>query len=284
VVSYHPDPDCLNALLRSLDGQVSPILIVDNTEPSATLDPALTDRPDVQIIHPGRNIGVAAAINRGIGILIEAGCRHALLLDQDSQAEPGMVRSLFTELERLEAGGHRTAAIGPRIRDQDTGAIAPFIRFALPFNKRLANGQGSVKCDFLITSGCLVNLAHWAAIGPMRESWFIDNIDLEWCFRARRRGFEIRGCLDSALDHRIGEHRRLAGLIPFRHHAPSRLYTMMRNRVFLYRSNAPRAWIIQDSLRAIGKLALFSLIQPRWQNLTQMLRGLRDGWRTRPVP
>jgi hypothetical protein len=59
---------------------------------------------------------------------------------------------------------------------------------------------------------------------------------------------------------------------------------MMRNRVFLYRSQAPMAWIIQDLLRTAGKLMLFSLIRPRRANLAAMLRGLRDGWKTRPVP
>ncbi len=283
VVCYHPESASLQRLMQSLDGQVDSILIVDNTDPAAVTNPNLTDGTTVQVICPGKNIGVAAAINLGIDRLINDGYRYALLLDQDSQAEPGMVASLVAELNRRQAENHRVAAIGPRIRDHDTSKTAPFMRFALPFNQRLTQGHGSVECDFLITSGCLINLAHWNAVGPMRESWFIDNIDLEWCFRARRQGFEIRGCLDTALDHRIGERRRLAGLIPYRHHAPSRLYTMMRNRLFLYRSNAPKAWIVQDALRALGKLALFSLIRPRRKNLTHMLRGLRDGWRTPPL-
>jgi len=281
IVAYHPEPSQLTALIAALGGQVERIVIVNNG-PAATL--TISRDSKTMVIQAETNLGVGAAINRGVADLIDHDLGHALLLDQDSTIGPDLVLTLTTHLERERQQAAPVAAIGPSIRDHDDQRPAPFLRFRLPFNRRLEEGRDCVPCDYLITSGCLIDLDHWAAIGPMREAWFIDNIDLEWCFRARRKGYAILGCFEAELGHRIGERHRLLGLIPYRRHDPDRLYTMMRNRVFLYRSEAPMAFVVQDGLRAIGKLALFSLVPPRWTHLRRMLAGLRDGLRTRPVP
>jgi len=281
IIAYHPEPRHLAALITDLGDQVERIVVVNNG-PAGTL----TIPPDstTTVIQAETNLGVGAAINRGVASLLEHRLDRALLLDQDSAVSPDLVATLSTHLDREREAGAPIAAIGPRIRDHQDQRPAPFVRFRLPFNRRLHHGRDSVPCDYLITSGCLIDLDHWEAIGPMREAWFIDNIDLEWCFRARRMGYLILGCFEAEIDHRIGERHRLLGLIPYRRHDPERLYTMMRNRVFLYRSGAPAAFIVQDGLRAIGKLALFSLVPPRWTHLRRMLAGLRDGLRTHPVP
>ena len=39
----------------------------------------------------------------------------------------------------------------------------------------------------------------------MKESYFIDNVDLEWCFRAKSLGFDLVGTDAAVLYHAIGE-------------------------------------------------------------------------------
>ncbi|MEE4331314.1 MAG: glycosyltransferase family 2 protein [Wenzhouxiangella sp.] len=288
IVAFHPDPGQIEGLLETLASQVDIVVVVDNSDPKLDLVPGQADGRQPILIHPHGNIGVAAAINQGVDRLLQLGASHALLLDQDSVPDAGMTARLVAELARCEQQGEAVAAIGARIRDRDSGRLAPFVHFRLPFNRHLAGDSGSARCDFLITSGTLLNLQHWERIGPMRESWFIDSVDMEWCFRARRQGWAILGCFDAELEHSIGQTRRvlpLSGSPRYRHHGPERLYTMMRNRVFLYRSGAPVAWIAHDLLRATGKLLLFGLmVGPRRANLAAMLRGLRDGVKIRPVP
>lgn len=288
IVAWHPEPVSLRYLIEDMQAQTDIVIVIDNTQPSSIGQWALASRKGIVFIDPQENLGVAAAINRGIALLEKLDFMYALLLDQDSLPREGMVATLVNQLEALESEGEKIAAIGPSILDRATGTRAPFVNFHLPFNRHLHQDSGTADCDFLITSGKLVNLKYWLKIGPMREPWFIDNIDLEWCFRARRKGFAIRGSFDTELQHSIGENRHLwsGPFSPgYRHHSPDRLYTMMRNRVFLYRSQAPIAWIIQDILRAMSKLAMFSVfVRPRRDNLKAMLRGLRDGLFTRPVP
>lgn len=282
IIAYYPDAEQIKALCERVAPQVERLLIIDNSQPPADLQHA-----DARVIEPGSNLGVGEAINRGVSQLIAAGCGQALLLDQDSMPARDMVARLLDCLARSRDQGLRVAAVGPVIRDQGSGEDAPFVRFALPFNRHLRQRQGAVSCDFLITSGTLIDLDCWTAVGPMRGAWFIDSIDMEWCFRARRAGFEVLGCFDTSLEHAIGQrqHALPGQRLAYRHHGPERLYTMMRNRVFLYRSQAPVAWVVQDLLRAAAKLAWFSLlVPPRWQNIRAMLRGLREGLLRRPVP
>jgi rhamnosyltransferase len=286
IVAFHPEPGQIEGLLAALGDEVDTVVVVDNSTPKLELD--ASGAPEPERIRPEGNIGVAEGINRGVAHLRALGARYALLLDQDSIPGAGMTARLRAELERRESQGQALAAIGARIRDRDRGRLAPFVRFRLPFNRHLADSAGSADCDFLITSGTLVNLRHWERVGPMRSSWFIDSVDMEWCFRARRLGLGIVGCFDARLEHSIGQGRRLLPVRwspRYRHHDPGRLYTMMRNRVFLYRSGAPAAWIVHDLLRIPGKLMLFgAVVGPRRANLGAMLRGLRDGWTTRPSP
>lgn len=284
IIAYHPEPGALEGLIDLVLPQVDQLIVIDNGGAERASPICLDERPGLVVEQADSNLGVAGGFNRGVERLIAERCNSALLLDQDSRPPPDLVSTLQRERQRLQLDGLSVAAIGPRIRDHEDHRAAPFIRFALPFNRRLDRCQGSEPCDFLISSGSLLDLSLWPEIGPMRTAWFIDNIDLEWCFRARRCGHAIVGCHEVVLDHRIGQRERLLGWLPYRRHSPERLYTMMRNRIFLYRSQASMAFVVHDALRALGKLVLFSLIRPRRAHLAQMLSGLRDGWRTRPIP
>lgn len=267
IVAYQPDePRLAEAIARTAD-QVDALVVVDNGS---------IDLSGIDVIRPGRNVGLAAAQNLGIAWAREHGHTHVLLLDQDSWPEPGMVSRL------LESVGKGVAAAGPRHRDPRTGTYAPFIRVRFPLSRKLDVETGTVQTDFLISSGSLIALDVLNVVGEMDASLFIDNVDLDWCFRAADLGLELRGVAEARMDHRIGDRRsRVLGVGRVAHHPPVRLYFIMRNRVALYRRGAtPLAWIAQDIPRVALKLVTFGLLLgPRWANVRHMVRGLFDGLR-----
>lgn len=118
-------------------------------------------------------------------------------------------------------------------------------------------------------------------VGGMDSGLFIDNVDLEWSFRARALGYSLHGVCAATMLHRLGDARRTLpfGLGQVVVHGPDRLYYIMRNRVKLYRlPHTPGRWIAQDFPRLMVKLLLFGVwIGPRKRNLRYMLRGLLDG-------
>ncbi|MCB1776665.1 MAG: glycosyltransferase [Candidatus Competibacteraceae bacterium] len=270
--------ECLN--------QCDGVILVNNGT-RLTVDMDQLER--FQLIDVGANIGLAAAQNLGVRRAVEHRFVYVIFFDQDSFPTTSLVPALRSAFERLEAAGEQPAAVGPGLQDLRDGVITPFVRFHLWGVERFFPNaaQSVIECDFLIASGLLTSTARFLTIGPWEEALFIDNVDLEWCFRARARGFHCYGAAEAQLLHCLGNdliRLRLFGRnLTIYRHAPLRQYSIMRNRIALYRRRyIPLAWKVQDLPRALLKFILFSLIfGPRWRNLQSMLRGVRDGWRGR---
>ena len=284
IVTFEPDPVRLQEALARVRDQVDALVVVVNgSSDFAHGHPTV----DVMLLTQAGNVGLAEAQNRGIAWAREHGHSHVLLLDQDSWTEPRMVVSLLKAVEELSPD-HRLAAVGPRHLDPRVGSFSPFIRVRFPMSRKLHCESGTVRCDFLISSGMLISMPVLEEIGVMDSGLFIDNVDLDWCFRARDGGFELFGVGDARMEHPIGDKRSavLGGVARVAHHPPVRLYFIMRNRLALYRrSHTPWTWVAQDMPRVLLKFFTFGvLLGPRRDNLRYMLRGLRDGVRGRSGP
>lgn len=283
VVTYHPDTKLLAAQLKALQVQARCVVVVDNATPGPSVQALCEGHPNVELLALGGNAGLAAALNAGIAAArAKQDIAHVLLMDQDSVPEPGMVAALKAALYR-RSRHVRVAAVGTRFRDPREGVDAPFVRVRFPVNRQLhcSGACDEVACDFLITSGSLVPLEVLDHVGGMDESLFIDNVDLEWCFRATSRGYALFGVCGARMLHHHGAARHRLPGVPrgVVVHTPRRLFYMMRNRVLLYRrAYTPRRWIAQDVPRLVVKFALFALlIAPRRKNVRCMLAGLRAG-------
>lgn len=290
VVSYRPDLALLREVLTSVVGQVGELLLFDNATPDPAFEAFASDAHalGVSLVRSKRNVGLGAAMNHAAVHARQAGFSYLLLLDQDSRADAHMVATLKTALEELQRT-QRVAAVGPQFQDRRNGHVAPFVRVGFPFSHKVAGGPGErIECDFLISSGTLLSLPALDIIGLMDEGLFIDNVDLEWCFRARYSGYRLFGICDARMSHSIGDtlhpsHWRRGGFIV---HKPLRLYYIMRNRLLLYRrKETPWVWIAQDMPRVVVKFVLTALfLKPRVSYLRQMTRGLLDGLRGRMGP
>jgi rhamnosyltransferase len=290
VITYQPQLDMLRQVLDSVVAQVGRVVVFDNASSGpeasglATLLKESERRQGTVVTRSPVNVGLGAAMNRAAEYARAAGFAYLMLLDQDSLLDLNMVATLVDACESL-ATTRQVAAVGPQFSDRRNGHVAPFIKIGFPLNRKLFGGPGQVvPCDFLISSGSLLPLNALARIGGMDERLFIDNVDMEWCFRARHRGFELFGICDARMRHSIGDSLRAGWLKPggVMIHKPLRLYYIMRNRVLLYRrEETPRVWIAQDLPRFVLKffgMALF--VAPRRQYFRMMLRGLIDGLRS----
>ncbi|HJQ43476.1 MAG TPA: glycosyltransferase family 2 protein [Jatrophihabitantaceae bacterium] len=282
LVTYHPDPAVLLEAVSAIRPQVHSLVVVDNggTPPL----PA-----GVEVLRQDGNVGLAAAQNAGIGWARARGATHVLVLDQDSVPAADMVAQLRAGLQRLSSQG-RVAAVGPRYRDPRESRDAPFIKVAFPMSRKLWCDPQSpdIETDFLISSGALIPMSVLDDVGDMDAGIFIDNVDMEWSFRARSKGYTLYGVCAATMEHTLGDAREpvFGGAARVVRHGPVRLYFIMRNRVALYRRPyTPRVWIAQDVPRVFVKFAIFSVLAgPRLRNIRYMLRGLADGVRGRTGP
>ena len=283
-VAFNPDAPRLAAQLTALAGQVSRMIVVDNgsrrpvrEDLAPLLAPAALARTEWLCLD--ENQGVARGFNVGVREARSWGARYALLLDHDSIPAEHMVAALVAAHQGDDA--ERVAATGPRVHDLRDDREFPFVRLAWPRNRHVRCGgpEGRVACDFLISSGCLLSLRAFEEIGEFDEALFIDNVDLEWCFRARSHGYALYGACGARLDHRLGD-ERLAILNRYEIvvHSPERLYYMTRNRVMLYwRGYMPLSWKLKDAVRGAAKCAAtMALVRPRGEYARMTLRALRD--------
>jgi rhamnosyltransferase len=282
-VAFNPEPDRILAQLDALADQVDDVIIVDNAsrQPAEELV-AHCHRP-VHLLRLDANAGMARGMNLGIREARRLGARYVLLLDHDSVPQPGMIAALGEAMEEAARGPQPVAAVGPRIRDPRDPREYPFIRLRWLRNEHRTcrAGEAIVPCDFLISSGVMLRLEALDAIGDFDESLFIDNVDLEWCFRARRLGFALYGACAAVLDHRLGDERkRVCKGVELVVHPPERTYYMTRNRLRLYaRASMPLKWKYKDLLRAMAKFtATVLFVPPRREYARMTWRGIRDAF------
>ena len=280
IVSFHPDPVLLLDLVATLHRDVGRVYLFNN----ALLDPALAlvlaDYATVVVLDAGSNLGVGVGLNFIALAASRDGFERLALFDQDSRAWPGLVERLGAGFDRLEAGRRAPAAIGPRLvapRDGPPGAAkAPRYRA-----RRGAEPDGDlVPVDFLPTSGTLFNLRTLRETGMFRADYFIDAIDLEWCFRAWRRGFSCWLAADVPMEHTVG-----TGAIPLGfgltmpNQRPFRMGTYLRNTVYGFRlAHVPLGWKAKQLVYLPLQVFGFSRHHGfRAAAVMPMLRGLRDG-------
>jgi len=293
VVTFLPKLDRLQLVLGALAAQTDGVFVVDNSGDVATAEAiaAVCRRTGAALLPQPANSGLAAGFNIGLRAIRLAGFTHGLLMDQDSLPQDGMVQRLMQTLIS-ENSKRDIAAIGPRFFDRRGAVPASFARVGFPSNRATSARErgGSVyETDYLISSGCLLPLEALDQVGELTEDLFIDNIDMEWCFRARSKGLRLLGEGGASLEHELGESRRR---LPFGRigivHGSSRLYYIMRNRVRLYwMPYVPWQWKAQDLLRLPMKFLIFSLlVGPRLDNTRHMLLGLWHGLirQTGPLP
>lgn len=289
VVSYLPDTEVLGALLDTLLAQTDGVIVVDNTPREDRRMESLCTRiadGKLRLERLGRNRGIACALNVGIDLALAAGATHVLLSDQDSTPAADMVRQLLHALAELQRAGRRVGAVGPTYTDRHTGITFPF-QVEVPGrlfyqHRRPDDAHRMVQALTLITSGTLIPAAVLHEVGPMREDFFIDHVDIEWCYRAGAAGYELFGIGPARMFQSLGEQALRVWYFGWRQesaYSPLRVYYRVRNFFALCRLPTLRpAWKVRQGWYTLGVVytqAIFG--QQRLACLRMAIRGLWDG-------
>ena len=288
VVTYNPNSETLLCLLSQIDASVDFILIDNNSLNLSEFSLSVNSlsRCKLFVSRPS-NSGLASALNFGLQWCIEHGYEFAFLFDQDSRPNDLFFENMLDAYAEIEnSQQQRIAALGPRIvnpRNLKRARFKNFNSFFRVNNKNFDKYKEHFHADFIITSGTALRLGHLSEIGLMKDSYFIDNIDLEWCFRARQQGFEVIGTDSAVLYHAIGEQINsflvLSGIMV--HHNPDRIYYSSRNRVHLWTMNyAPVGWKVRDIFRFILKTAFLLVFSSNrvayGKNIICGLKGVKE--------
>lgn len=290
-VSYQPDLGMLRKQLGSLCGQVQHMLVIDNGSSEHLLNGlrSLCHDMGASVYPLGSNTGIAHAQNIGIRAALAFGVDRILLLDQDSEATPDMVRLLSQAL----TDNPKAAAAGPSTVDQRTGRRSFFVRdigfWPTRWEPLDSSKSAPIEVGFLIASGTLLRSTAVDNAMPMRDTWFIDHIDTEWCLRIRAQGWTLLGVAQAQLQHRLGDKVSQIWWLRTRqvaHHSPLRDYYMFRNSILLCAlPTTPWRWKLYFLTRLVQFAGYFLSFAPqRTLRLRRMVQGVFNGLKGRTGP
>ena len=251
VVVHHGDCRPLRAALEALP-PVASITVVDNGgDDPATVTEAL--EAEVTIIRPGRNLGFAAGFNRGAAAgdpwfaqppqasgwanqgSVAAGTAPAVLsLNADAIVDPGCVEALSSALE----GDARLAAVGPVLRlpsgaVDSTGIEVTTAGWAHERHRGASTVPGALSEPFGVSGAvALFRRDALREVGPLWEELFVYWEDVEWAWRARRRGWTFSVVAGAGAVHARGADRADPAFVE-EHSLRGRLATLSRHTTLL---------------------------------------------------
>jgi len=286
VVTFEPDPALLMRLLCALSFQVAGGIIVNNGC-RLHMEDDIVKSTGFTVQHQQSNKGLATALNTGF---TWAGARAAdfvITFDQDSEPAADMIQRLLLAYQAMSAAGYRVGAVGPQQVDSRTGQCTPFILPVVWSRRRVIPIAGqSLEVDHLITSGCLVPMAAWIAVGPFLEDLFIDYVDVEWSLRSRHFGLSLFGVGGAYLNHTLGDAAQSWCFWSLPLHKPLRRYFMIRNGIYqLTLPYIPLSWKLFDAVQIVKRLIYFLSIGPSRMAQAQLLwRAITEGWQGKLGP
>jgi rhamnosyltransferase len=278
VVTYFP-PAGLHERLAKIRDLVDQLVVIDNSADEAVADELrrATTSLQVSIIANEHNLGIATALNQGVERALAAGAEWVVFFDQDSEPEDCLRREL-TRVISSYAGPRPIGIIGCNYLSGSPGRA----RFT-------QEGQTSayVETQAVITSGSAYSAKMLSRLGPFKDEYFIDFVDIEYCWRADREGYSVLRTSAPLLTHAIGvpvQHKLLWWTFDTTNHQPFRRYYAARNVMSMaleYFRFAPLR-VMNVAVSQIKVIILILLFETgKRVKLGHYWRGLVDGVRKR---
>ena len=193
---------CLKSVFETAGDLKLEVFVVDNASSDVSADMVRHEFPQVQIIENQENVGFARANNQAIR---QSAGRYVLLLNSDTQARPGALRTLVNALDSLSRAG----AGGPRLLNPD-GTLQPMCH---PMTTIWREFWYLLHLDGIVRLSTY-NMTHWDAtvahpvdvvsgaclllrrealqeIGLLDERYFMYAEEVDFCYRLAERGWEV---------------------------------------------------------------------------------------------
>ena len=277
IVTYKHNPKIFSKLLEVHKLNFYKILIVNNS-PEIFFDSHKSAQ--VTIINNPDNLGLSVALNIGIQEAKKLGYKMVALFDQDTELPLNFSRLMLQYINHYQAD-KPVAVYSPIFHNHVIDETAKHINFK-PF--RLIRGSVDdsdyAHPHYVITSGSIIPMEVLDDVGLMCEELFIDFVDIEWCLRAKKRGYKIVAINKVMIDHYLGDY--MVQFMGHRYpiHSPLRMYYYFRNSIYLYqRSEIELNWRVVDSTRNLFRFQFYMLfVNNRPTYFKYIIKGYYHGF------
>ena len=285
--------DRLDETLKCLDSVCNieypnlEVMLVDNhsrENPTAAVE---KEFPEIKIIRNEANLGYAGGNNVGIREGLRTGCDYVILLNNDAFPEPDMV----AEMVRKATSDDRIAAVGGKVLWTERPNTLWAVYAWETFNANIVTVEGLIdedrgqyeKCrDVHVVVGCALMLRREALedVGLLDETFFAYHEDLDWCRRARDKGYRVVYVPTAVLYHRGSASTGGGPDSPI-------MYFGGRNSVLYAKKHATASqwlkfllFLCYDLIRS----SIRSLVRRKPRGVLLKMRGVVDGFLGREPP
>ena len=283
IITFNPSVNVINLINSLMSQNVTPI-VVDNG--SKNFDFSSIEGDDqIHLISLNENLGVATAQNKGIQRAQELGAEYILFFDQDSTIPNNFVEDMMDDYQLISSQSIKIGALGPRFIDERYKFYYKTIcisKHGLRTKHDVSNINEPFNSTLLISSGSLVSVETLKEVGLMRDDYFIDYVDTEWCFRAESLGFKNYISAKSTMSHTIGDHVIKLGYLNIPVHSDFRRYYIIRNCFFMLKHNyIPNFFVLQQLVINLihNVLIVFLIRDKRFHYIKALCKGIWDGLR-----
>jgi GT2 family glycosyltransferase len=263
----------LETILPTLAAQTRPaeeILVVDNGSSDDSRAYLAAEWPQVGVVAIANNVGVAAALNRGVQA---AGGELVALLNNDIELAPDWIEQMCAAAARHPDAGSIACKLRNYYRRQELDGAGDVLHYSGAATKRGHGRPDDGRFDsedrvLAPTGGAgLYRSEAMREVGGFDESFYAYFEDVDWGLRAQAAGFE---CWYQPLA--VGYH--MEGRTTGGTRNPSYYSLQWRNSVGVMVKNLPARWFARH-LAAIARHHAAGLVaSARQRMLIAHLRGL----------
>jgi GT2 family glycosyltransferase len=186
------------------------VVVVDNGSTDGSAARLRRERPDVELLATGRNLGFAGGNDLGLRlVLADPRIARVLLLNTDVEVDPGFLPPLVDAL-----ADPRVAAAGPKIFYFDPPDRLWAAGGSLRIRETVTVERGRGRPDgpelsrpgdvtYLTTCCLLVRREALTAVGLLDPVFFLNVEDADWCRRALDLGWRLRYVPESRIWHKV---------------------------------------------------------------------------------
>lgn len=176
-----------------------------------------------------KNTGIAYALNRGFERAISDGFDWVMTMDQDSVWEDEEIKKYLQWAEQITIENNNIVSLAPfaKVKNKSWAGVLLW-----PLVLKLTKRKGIDFVDRCFCSSNIVSVNAWQVLSGFNEKLFIDDVDYDFCYRLRRKGYLIVLNNDIWFNHAIGGGKLT--ILPRRNnHSDFRLYYIMRNMMYI---------------------------------------------------
>ena len=185
--------NCLDSVLATAYPNFR-VAVIDNASTDGSAEFIEESYPEIMLIKLKKNYGFAKAYNLALRSISS---EYVALLNNDIEVEPSWLKKLIFYMEKDEkvaAANPKMLFIQDRRRINAAGGCCDI--YGVGWNRgngEIDRGQYDKVQEVFYANGAamLIRERAWKEVGPFDERYFLYGEDLDWCWRARLKGYKI---------------------------------------------------------------------------------------------